>query len=199
MCTNASKRILITMIASLIMDIKKYIYKVVIQEGALQNLVVSVKARLCRELNGWAGIWQNTAGPISPSGQEVTGRLQPHATNSTWALLPKLLSSSRALPEAWQQGIIPAVSQLLPGSFGPLTITAISPFCWRTCSLSVLHPHSRGCITAKWISIPNRAMGLHTCAETGLPQGGSALHAQSPESQCKMQSQERQCSTWRSE
>lgn len=44
------------MIASLIMDIKKKIYKVVIQEGALQNLVVSVKTRLCRELNGWAGI-----------------------------------------------------------------------------------------------------------------------------------------------
>lgn len=55
MCSNVSKRILITMIASLIMDIKK-IYKVVIQEGALQNLVVSVKTRPCRELNGWAGI-----------------------------------------------------------------------------------------------------------------------------------------------
>lgn len=48
MRTNASKRILITMIASLIMDIKKiYRYKVVIQEGSLQNLVVSVQTRLC--------------------------------------------------------------------------------------------------------------------------------------------------------
>lgn len=36
--------------------LKKIIYKGVIQEGALQNLVGSVKMRLCRELKGWAGI-----------------------------------------------------------------------------------------------------------------------------------------------
>lgn len=46
------------MIASLIMDIYIYIntYKGVIQEGALQNLALPVKIRLCRELEGWARI-----------------------------------------------------------------------------------------------------------------------------------------------
>lgn len=185
----------------------------VIQEGALQNLVVSVKTRPCRELNGWAGIWQNTAGPLSPSGQEVTGRLQPHATNSTRALLPKLLLSSRALPEAWQQAIIPAVympTTAPPRQFcssdsrcnKPVFLEDLLPFC-PALSLPWVHH----CFTAKlanrltanlWPMFaaisdqrPSSCHGTsYTCRNRTAPRRISPPYS-GPERLSKMQSQER--------
>lgn len=62
----------------------------------MQNLVISVKTGLCRELNGGAGIRQNAAGPNSPSGQEVTGRPRPHTGTAAQAAV-KLTCSARGL------------------------------------------------------------------------------------------------------
>lgn len=65
-----------------------------------------------------------------------------------WALLPKLFSCSRALPEAWQQGIVPALYLLL---------------------------QTRGqCLLQSGISLPSRATGFHVHALPGLLQGESA-------------------------
>lgn len=89
-----------------------------------------------------------------------------------WALLPKLFSCSRALPEAWQQGIVPALYLLL---------------------------QTRGqCLLQSGISLPSRATGFHVHALPGLVPGRIsplALHVQSPGRPHEMPSRGRQCST----
>lgn len=80
---------------------KKYIYKGVIQEGALQNLVLSVKIRLCRGFDK----------TLFPSGQEVPGRFWSRTANPAWALLCQGPGSR----EWFQLGIYPPA--LLPGRF----------------------------------------------------------------------------------
>lgn len=120
---------------------KPYIYKVVIQGGALHNLVVSVKTRLQRVT--WAG--RDLTQRCRTEGDD---RVQPHSTDSTWVLLPKLFSCSRALPEAWQQGIVPALYLLL---------------------------QTRGQrLLQSGINLPSHATGFHVHALPGLLQGGSA-------------------------
>lgn len=90
-----------------------------------------------------------------------------------------------------------------------------NPSHWRTRSPSAPRSRSRGCITAalpgqqpdslqtrgqrllrRGIRVPSQALGLHT-GEKQADQGGSALHARSPERQGKAQSQEKRCSTRR--
>lgn len=114
MCTNASKRILITMIASLIMDI--YIYKIYIK-GLFGKVLCRIwcyqPKQGCAESKGWAGIWQRSAGPFSPSGQGVTGRFGPGMANSA---VPKPPCPAWPGSREWFQLCIypPA---LLPGKF----------------------------------------------------------------------------------
>lgn len=85
---------------------KIYIYKVVIQGGALHNLVVSVKTRLCRVR--WAG--RDLTQRCRAEGDD---RVQPHATDSTLGTAAQAVLLLTCPARGLQQGIIPALYLLL--------------------------------------------------------------------------------------
>lgn len=165
----------------------------------------------CAELNGWAGIRQNAAGPRSPSGQ-VTGRAQPHTGTAAQAVTKPTRSarglaagqrsshrhahhsSSQAVLLLWQLLQLVLLEDSLP--FCPALSFPWVPHCCAARSATRRTANPRPAFAAVRDRCPRSSHGLTPWRKRLASGRSSPPHSVSGEAMQDAKP-EKQCGTWR--